>query len=276
MISGFAALVIAFVWQIGIWLFQDKFVNQPQTKLMLLCIVAAVLFFRSENEQIDRELFYFVIFSVTGLLAANLLSNFQFVELVGYLSLGAIGGAGILYRKGAAVFCEAKQKQFWEKLALTVLSMWVFTLAFGRIWVTAQGGELHTTPFEVRNIQKSGPGIGILTNYMTGHRYNTIAKEWSEFVKDGDALLYVGPSSFYYMFGDVVVSAPNTISTPHYDETILAYWEMHPERYPDVVFVEGWYGEPMYDEETFIMKWLNTEYDAASITDLEYIRVYKK
>ena len=73
-----------------------------------------------------------------------------------------------------------------------------------------------------------------------------------------------------------MVSAPNTISTPVYDEMILYYWEMHPERYPDVVFVESCYGEVMYDEEEFIMKWLNTEYNASSVTDLEYIRVYRK
>lgn len=271
-----AALAAAFVWQTGIWLFRDEFVNQPQTELFFLCVLSIVLFSVSEKDRTNRLLFYLVIFSITGFAAAILLSNFMFTELVGYLSLGAVAGAGMLYRRGKGIFQKTKEKKFWEKPALFVMGLWVVTLSFGRIWVTSQGGELHTTLFEVRNIQKSGPGIGILTNYMTGHRYNTIAGEWADLVQDGEALLYVGPSSFYYMFGDVVVSAPNTISTPVYDEMILDYWEMHPERYPDVVFVESCYGEVMYDEEEFIMKWLNTEYNASSVTDLEYIRVYRK
>jgi len=276
MIAGFTALIVAFIWQIGIWLFRDEFVNQPQTELFYLCVCAFVLFCCGGRKRADRPLFYLAVFSVTGLMAAILLSNFMLKELVGYLSLGAIGGAGMLYQRGKEAFRKPEQEKFWEKLALAVMSLWAITLSFGRVWVASQGGELHTTLFEVRNIQKSGPGIGIFTNYMTGHRYNTIAREWPELVQEGESLLYVGPSSFYYMFGDVVVSAPNTISTPIYDEMILDYWEMHPERYPDVVFVESCYGELIYGEEDFIIKWLDTEYKAASVTDLEYIRVYRK
>lgn len=272
----FAALAAAFIWQTGIWLFQKKFVNQPQTELFFLCVLAVLLFCMSGKDRTDRLLFCFVIFSVSGFAAALLLSNFMFTELVGYLSLGAVGGAGILYRRGKRYFKKPEQKAFWEKMMLSVMGLWVIILSFGRIWVTSQGGELHTTILDVRNIQKSGPGIGILTDYMTGHRYNTIAKEWPELVRDGETLLYVGPSSFYYMFGDVVVSAPNTISTPVYDEKMLDYWEIHPERYPDVVFVESCYGETMYDEEDFIMEWLDKEYRASSVQDLEYIKVYRK
>ena len=272
----FAALAVAFVWQAGIWLFRDEFVNQPQTELFFLCVLSVLLFLDSKKEVADRLLFYLVIFSTAGFVAAILLSNFMFTELVGYLSLGAVGGAGMLYRKGKDIFQKPEQRDFWEKMALLIMSFWVIVLSFGRVWVTSQGGELHTTPIEIRNIQRSGPGIGILTNYMTGHRYNTIAEEWPGLVQDGEALLYVGPSSFYYVFGDVVISAPNTISTPVYDEMMLDYWKMHPERYPDVVFVESCYGEIMYDEEDFIMKWLDTEYNASSVQDLEYIRVYRK
>lgn len=272
----FAALLAAFVWQIAYWLFRDEFVNQPQTELVLLCILAVILYIHSEKEAVERELFYLVVFSGTGLLAAVILSNFRLIELVVYLGLGAVAGAGILYKKGEDIFRAPEQKMFWRKLALTVLGIWVITLSFGRVWVTSQGRELHTTPFEIRNIQKSGPGIGILTNYMTGYRYNTIAGEWDELIQDGEALLYVGPSSFYYMFGDVVISSPNTISTPIYDETIFEYWEMHPERYPDVVFVESCYGDLIYGEENFMIRWLNEEYGASSVTDLEYIRVYRR
>lgn len=273
MSACFAALAVAFVWQTGIWLFQDKFVNQPQTELFFLCVLSVLLFFKYEKDRTDKLLFCLVIFSVTGFAAVILLSNFMFTELVGYLSLGAVGGAGMLYRRGKDIFQKPEQKKFWEKLALSMMGIWVIVLSFGRIWVTSPG---HATPFEIRNIQRSGPGIGILANYMTGHRYNTIAEEWPDLVQDGEALLYVGPSSYYYMFGDVVVSAPNTISTPVYDEMMLDYWEIHPERYPDVVFVESCYGETMYDEEDFIMRWLDEEYNASSVQDLEYIRVYRK
>lgn len=266
--SCYGALLISFVVQIGIWLFRDEFINQPQAELVFLVILAMILFFCGEKGKAAKECMILVIFSLTGLLAAILLSNFMLKELIGYLSLGAIGGAGILYQT---------EKEAWQKKTFeTVMCFWILTLSFGRVWVTSQGSELHTTPFEIRNIQKSGPGIGIITNYMTGYRYNTIAEEWDTLVRDGESVFYVGPSSFYYMQGDVIISAPNTISTPVYDESLLDYWEMFPRRYPDVVLVESCYGEVIYPDDSFIMCWLNTEYGASLVTDYEYVRVYRK
>ena len=44
MAAGLTALIAAFIWQAGIWLLKDEFVNQPQTELFYLCVLAVVLF----------------------------------------------------------------------------------------------------------------------------------------------------------------------------------------------------------------------------------------
>lgn len=117
----------------------------------------------------------------------------------------------------------------------------------------------------------------ILTSYMTAYRYNKNLEIWPEAVPDGSRVLYVGPSQFFYMLGDCVISSPNTISTPVYDESLLTYWEEHPERYPDVVVFESWFGEiRVVEEDSFIMQWVQNEFSASEVIEYPYITVYKR
>ena len=118
---------------------------------------------------------------------------------------------------------------------------------------------------------------GILTSYMSAYRYNCNAEVWKEAVPEGSTCLYVGPDQYYYMFGDCRIAAASTISTPVYDENLLAYWELNPDRYPDVVVVESWFGDmSAAPEGSFIRQWLESEFHAVQVTEYSYIAVYYK
>lgn len=289
------ALLVAMISQVGIWLFGKGFVNTPQDEMLLLAIIGLYLGIKRKNDIVK----ILTIFSITGFIATLMLSNFKVTELIVYLCLAAIGGILALLDETKNIFVwkmetksviETKempsqrgigklfgQGQSRAQIAVKgIVICWVVVLAFGRIWVTSQGGELHTTLLDVKNIQKSGPGIGIFTNYMTGYRYNMVASEWDDLIDNGDSVLYVGATSFYYMFGDVTISASNTISTPVYDESLLEYWKLHPDRYPDVILVESSYGELAYGDDSWIMQWINSEYQASEVQDYEYFRLYRK
>ena len=100
---------------------------------------------------------------------------------------------------------------------------------------------------------------------------------WSEFASEDTSVLYIGPSQFFYMLENCIIASPNTISTPTYDETLLAYWEMNPDRYPDVVAVESWFGDiRVAEEDDFIMQWLEEEFQASEVIEYPYVTVYKK
>ena len=135
---------------------------------------------------------------------------------------------------------------------------------------------MPSTLLEVRGYNHEGFRKGILTSYMTAYRYNKNAEIWAEAVPEGSTVLYVGPSQFFYMLGDCVIATPNTISTPVYDESLLAYWEQHPDRYPDVVVFESWYGDiRVVEEDSFIMQWVKNEFQASEVEEYPYITVYK-
>jgi hypothetical protein len=92
-------------------------------------------------------------------------------------------------------------------------------------------------------------------------------------------VLYIGPSQSAYMLGDNTISSPSTISTPFYDENLLTFWKEHPDKYPDVVIVESWFGDitlwgdPAY---AYMKDWLETEYHPSSIEQFDYAMVYRK
>lgn len=65
-----------------------------------------------------------------------------------------------------------------------------------------------------------------------------------------------------YLYSDTVISAPSLVPTPGYNESILDYWEMNPDKYPDVIVASYWYGTMNEElgQDSWIMKWIEEEY----------------
>ncbi|MDE7271271.1 MAG: hypothetical protein K2N81_12460, partial [Acetatifactor sp.] len=117
----------------------------------------------------------------------------------------------------------------------------------------------------------------IFTSYINSYRYNNNYELLPEIVPEGGMVLYLGPSAFYYMMGDCRVAPPSTISTPEYDERFAMYYELHPERFPDVVVMESCYGDVSYfAEDAYIFTWLEEEFQPAQVEDYPYVRVYRR
>lgn len=111
---------------------------------------------------------------------------------------------------------------------------------------------------------------------MTAYRYNNNMEIWQEAVPDGSTVLYVGPSQFYCMLGEHTQASPDTICSMIYDERLLDYWELHPERYPDVVVFESSYGDIRQEGDNFIWHWLMEDFQPTERKDYPYIAVFTR
>lgn len=137
--------------------------------------------------------------------------------------------------------------------------------------------EYHASVIRnVRGINRKGLRAGILTDYMTAYRYNNNMEIWQEAVPDGSTVLYVGPSQFYCMLGEHTQASPDTICSMIYDERLLDYWELHPERYPDVVVFESSYGDIRQEGDNFIWHWLMEDFQPSERKDYPYIAVFTR
>jgi hypothetical protein len=141
------------------------------------------------------------------------------------------------------------------------------------------GTAYNTNITEIKNVVKSGPLFGIWGSYMGPYIKNTTILEWKEFIHKEDSILIVDANAVGtsdYLYQDVIISTPSTICTPTYSERILDYWSRFPEKYPDVILVSCWYGELKVPEDSWIMNWINTEFQPNTVTEGKYWRYYRK
>ena len=59
------------------------------------------------------------------------------------------------------------------------------------------------------------------------------------FRSETDCVLYLGQHTLYYLLGDYSISNYSTISTPTFDDRLLDYWTLFPEKYPTIIIADS-------------------------------------
>lgn len=211
--------------------------------------------------------------SAAGFAATALLTNLDISSTLMYLILAVMVAFIPLkeYRQQEALL-------FKKVVRYDVMILFCLLCLFQRgVYVKTLGG--FSSPLKLGGIVKSGPELGIIADYMGANIRNTTMAEWDSFIREGDNILIVekeGTSTIGYLYGDTGVSAPSTICTPTNDEQLLQYWEQYPDKFPDVVAVQCWYGELSVDTDSWIMQWLEGEFQADAIEDGTFWRFYRR
>ena len=137
---------------------------------------------------------------------------------------------------------------------------------------------MQSGPFSiVPNYVKSGPAVGVISEWLGPAMFDSALSEWEQYVDEGNSVLMVGTYAFdplQYLFEDVEISIYSTICTPTYSKKLLEYWTDYPEKYPEVVIVSCWYGDLQIAEDSWIMQWLAQEHPACEYVDGKYWRYY--
>ena len=262
--------VVQTIFQVLCWIDSDYNSGYPQIAYVALPLFGWLCAGRCGRR--ERAGLFMIGFSLVNYLALNLFSNWKPACLNVYLVMGLLGGLLCLRQ----YFLE-KRGEAGLKLIRGICVLFLLSQAFGRCLLMIGGDEGSSMTFQVRGISRQGVRGGILTSYMNSYRYNNNYELFPEIVPEGSMVLYLGPSVFYYMMGDCRVAAPSTISTPEYDERFALYYELHPERFPDVVVMESCYGDVSYfAEDDYIFTWLEEEFRPVQVEDYPYVRVYRR
>lgn len=117
------------------------------------------------------------------------------------------------------------------------------------------------------SIVRSGPALGLISNEDGVCVQRDSYPEWKELIRPGDNVWIVGSiiDNLQYLYEDVQVAGPSTMSTPSYNSEVLEYWRLNPHKYPDVVVAEGYFGELSNELKMnrWLMEWLEEEYQPA-------------
>ncbi len=165
-------------------------------------------------------------------------------------------------------------------LAFWVMAALVLCSCVGKGY-TMRAGRNYVNVLQTRNVMKSGPAVGVLADYMSAYIYNDNYAVWRENIEDGDRVLIVtnmvhAQSTTPYLFRDVEVCHFSTVDPTSYDEKLLTYWECYPEKAPNVIVVDCWYGNLMESADSWIMKYIEEDFGYTSVVDGNYVRIYRK
>lgn len=258
------------VCQIGFYFGGSFNAIHPQTLYMALPLAGIYCYYRSGKVQ--KTGFFIILLSFVSYFAVLLLSNWPPILLNTYLLMGVIGGL-LCWSAYLEKHATDIRKKLLEILCLSL----ILCNAFGYSYLIIGGDHTHSPIYTVRGYNHQGLRAGIFTSYMTSYRYNQNNAIWSEAVPDGSTVLYVGPSQFYCMLGEHTQACPDTICSLIYDEHLLDYWEINPDRYPDVVIVESWFGDiRTVEEDSFIMQWIENDFRPSEKKEYSYITVFYK
>lgn len=161
-----------------------------------------------------------------------------------------------------------------------VLLLWAFTAVFGKGYTLRSGTGYHNV-LQSGGILKHGPAAGTISDYMCAYIYNCDYEEWQSMIRDGDRVLIMvdqvmNLGTIQYLFKDVEISHYSIVNPTAYDERLLAYWEKFPEKQPNVIIVDDWYGQLMTDPDGWLMRYAEGEFGYTSMEEGRYIRIYRK
>lgn len=267
------ALLVSEMVQIYYWAVKAIGYEYLQIHLLVLWL-AAVCVWRMAGEG-KKVLFWGIIATLVAYVGVMYIS-----DLAIYYTLPH-GALGIVF--AAAVIIIAMQNVLKDKarpwILLLVISLCLCSIG-GKAY-TLRGGKQENSIRAVGGIMKEGPAAGILADYMCAYIYNCNYEDYAKYVQPGDNVLIVAKmimsvGTTAYLFEDVNISHFSIVDPTTYDEKLLTYWEQYPEKAPDVIVVDCWYGGLMEPGDSWIMQYIENEFGYTTVNDGAYVRFYRR
>ena len=267
------ALLVSEIVQIYYWAVKAIGYEYLQIHLLVLWL-AAVCVWRMAGED-KKVLFWGIIATLVAYVGVMYIS-----DLAIYYTLPH-GALGIVF--AAAVIIMAMQNVLKDKarpwILLLVISLCLCSIG-GKAY-TLRGGKQENSIRAVGGIMKDGPAAGILADYMCAYIYNCNYEDYAKYVQPGDNVLIVAKmimsvGTTAYLFEDVNISHFSIVDPTTYDEKLLTYWEQYPEKAPDVIVVDCWYGGLMEPGDSWIMQYIENEFGYTTVNDGAYVRFYRR
>lgn len=212
------------------------------------------------------------------LISTAILSDHPFIHCLPYMLTCVVFSVIPLYRW----YEEMKEDQKLQKIFVFGVHVFIVLLMFRAVYVHTpiQGrGQAYSIVQDMALI-RTGPAMGIITDEKGAAMQRDSYAEFQEYIQPGDTIWILGEpvDTMGYLYRDVEVGAPSVMSTPTYNEKLLYYWELNPEKYPDVVIVSSGFGTLSYEmlKCEWLLNWLDQEYQAETVIDGNYWRYYIK
>jgi len=269
-----SAVLISCMVEIFFWVVLDAGYETMQIHLVVIAICGFISAGILKSKR--RSLFMDgMIGSVLSLIAVAYLTDLTLIDSVPHAMLAAFWGMVLLI-----MLLREKMQTQAKRLIFLLLAVWCLTAIIGKGY-PLRSGVGYNNVLESGGIMKYGPGIGTLSSYMGAYVYNSDYKDWESYIHNGDKVLIVvnqvmNLDTTQYLFKKVEICHYSVVNPTAYDQRLLHYWMLYPEKQPDVIIVDCWYGQLMADQNSWIMNYIEKDFGYTQVNDGKYIRIYRK
>lgn len=279
--------------------------NKKQCIPVLMCIAVFVseciqfilwAFMKSSYEAYQLHLFM--------LLLAGLLTYKYAGDLKRYLAAGILGTLlsyiAVIYISDLQMFLALPHGVLGVLFCAVLLTLalreslgrtadrWIYflliclclTCIFGKGY-TMRGGRYYNVIVDTESIMKHGPAVGIFSDYMNCYIYNCNYEDYRNYIKEDDVVLIVtnmvtSAGTTPYMMAGAEVAHYSIVDPTAYDQRLLTYWGLYPQKKPNVIVVDCWYGGLMEKPDSWIMQYIENSFGYTEVVDGRYVRFYRK
>jgi len=244
-------------------------------ELHLLLLLSAGLLTWKQAGALKRYLTAGIVGTLLSYVAVIYISDLEMFYALPHGVLGVLFCAVIL----ALALKEALGKASEKWIYFLLVSLCLVSV-FGKGYTLRAGRGYNVVP-DTESIMKYGPAVGILSDYMNCYIYNCNYEDFRACVSEDDVVLIVSnmvtsAGTTPYMMTGAQVAHYSIVDPTAYDERLLTYWELYPDKRPNVIVVDCWYGELMENPESWIMKYIEEDFGYSQVKDGRYVRFYRK
>ena len=241
-------VILTCIYQAFMWMNPNNgvYLHTP----LAFYFVAYVLGIKCLKEEKELKWIFYIPTAV-AFVAVMLLTNTGIRVTGSYLLPGILAVFAVLNT------CEDKKDTKCSGgIKLAVLLTFMGLLLFQRTCLVCETYGYKADVFYVKQKALSGPALNVYCGWLDGTKYNEAAVVMNQYVKEDEAVLCISANTLWYLLGEGQISNYSTISTPTFDERLYEYWELYPEKYPDVVIIDKDYCK---SENIDVEEFLNIE-----------------
>ncbi len=252
------------------------YVRYSYSVVFLALIVIGIKYFGKMSA--DKKYLYLcgTVVSILQFISTLLLTNLVFVASVPFLLIAVL----VSFLPLSEMLCMVDVRKSVNTFVRVFLIICLVFFVFRNLYIIRPMQGDVCSILNIGSVVKEGPAIGIVSEYMGPYIQNESIKEWEQYIEEGQSIYLIGGSldTLGYLYVNTEIAAPSLVPTPGYNEAILDYWKMNPDKYPDVIIASCWYGKlnSELEEDSWIMQWIEEEYCPAYYVDGKYWRYYFK
>ncbi len=264
-------ILLSCLHQLFIWVVQNRGYEYFQIHMAVtMCLGLWLVCFKlNPKDTFSKYMWAGAVIGIISLICVMYLTD---LTLRSSIPHGMLGSICML-----ALFIYAAQK--YSGFLYFILISFCLTACIGKGYTLRDSG--YNNILQSENICRNGPAIGTITTYMGAYIYDNEYQLWQKEIPEGSKVMIAtanvqSVNTIQYTFQNAEVCHYSIVDPTAYDERLLTYWSYYPEKEPEIIVLDCWFGKPLFEADSWIMQYIENDFGYTEVIDGDYVRIYKK